>query len=83
MISALGVADRSLNLSALDLWIGAQQVFSAGAPVDGGGMDQVAAEMSSDEILVSCVVGGGPASVEVLSADLSKTYVELNAGGTT
>ena len=83
VISALGAADRSLNLSALDLWIGAQQVFSAGAPVDGGGMDQAAAEMSSDEILVSCVVGGGPASVEVLSADLSTTYVELNAGGTT
>jgi glutamate N-acetyltransferase / amino-acid N-acetyltransferase len=84
VISALGATDRSLNLSALELWIGEQQVFSAGAPVaGGGGTDQAAAEMSSDEICVSCVVGGGSASVEVLSADLSTTYVELNAGGTT
>ncbi len=81
VVSALGAADRSLDLGALDLWIGAQQVFSAGAPVDG--MDKAAAEMTSDEISITCVVGRGPACVEVLSADLSADYVALNAGGTT
>ena len=84
VISALGAADRSIDLGALDLWIGAQQVFSAGAPV--GGMDcmaKAAAEMEADEILISCVVGRGHAHVEVLSADISTAYVELNAGGTT
>ena len=84
VISALGAADRSLDPSVLDLWIGAQQVFSAGVPFGGmDGMAKAAAEMASEEIRISCVVGRGPAHVEVLSADLSTAYVELNAGGTT
>ena len=84
VISALGAADRSLDLGAIDLWIGAQQVFSAGTPIDGTDcMAKAAAEMAADEIRISCVVGRGPARVEVLSADLSTAYVELNAGGTT
>jgi len=84
VISALGAADRSLDPGVLDLWIGAQQVFSAGAPCGGADvMAKAAAEMASEEIRISCVVGRGPAHVEVLSADLSTAYVELNAGGTT
>jgi glutamate N-acetyltransferase / amino-acid N-acetyltransferase len=84
VISALGAIDRSLNPEALDLWIGAQQVFRAGAPVGGSdGWDKAAAEMRADEVRISCVVGPGSAHVEVLSADLSAGYVELNAGGTT
>jgi glutamate N-acetyltransferase/amino-acid N-acetyltransferase len=84
VISALGAIDRSLDPKGLDLWIGGQQVFCAGAPVGGaGGRDKAAAEMSSEEIHISCVVGRGSARVEVLSADLSADYVELNAGGTT
>jgi N-acetylglutamate synthase/N-acetylornithine aminotransferase len=34
-------------------------------------------------VTVTCTVGEGPASVQVLSADLSPEYVTLNAYATT
>jgi glutamate N-acetyltransferase/amino-acid N-acetyltransferase len=79
--AALGAADRALDLDTVELWVGSEPVFCFGVPV--GEPGPVAEAMASDEISVRCVVGRGPACVEILSADLSPTYVELNGGGTT
>ncbi|MBA3432321.1 MAG: bifunctional glutamate N-acetyltransferase/amino-acid acetyltransferase ArgJ [Actinobacteria bacterium] len=80
VLSALGAKDRDLDLSAIELFIGSELVFSRGEPV--GSSESAAKAMDSDEFTVSCVVGHGPASVEVLCSDLSPEYVDLNAAGT-
>jgi glutamate N-acetyltransferase/amino-acid N-acetyltransferase len=81
VLAALGAADRDLNLSVVELAIGDECVFAGGAPA--GSLDAAAKEMAGDEILVSCVVGDGPGTAEILSSDLSPEYVTLNAYGTT
>ena len=81
ILSALGAADRSLQLDSLELAIGPSAVFVRGVPA--ASLDAAAKHMAGDVIEVSCLVGEGPGSAEVLSADLSPEYVTLNAYGTT
>ena len=81
IVSALGSADRSLELGTIRVTIGDAVVFSDGEPA----VDLSAAhdEMQADEIQISCHVGGGPGRAEFLTPDLSPDYVTLNATGTT
>ena len=80
VVSALGAFDRGLDLDELEVSIGSEKLFSRGQPV--GSLASAAAEMKADEFTVSCRVGDGDASAEVLTADLSKDYVALNSEGT-
>lgn len=81
ILSALGSVGDELDLSRLQLAIGREVLFAAGEPA---GSQQVAAEeMAREEFTVSCRVGRGGGSGEVLSVDLSPDYVTMNAGGTT
>lgn len=80
VVSALGSADRSLDLTSLRVSIGAAAVFENGAPA--GSLDDAGNEMVDDEILLLCVVGSGTGEAEILSADISPEYVTLNATGT-
>jgi glutamate N-acetyltransferase/amino-acid N-acetyltransferase len=80
VLSALGAADRSLDVSRISLWIGGVPLFLDGEPV--GGSREAAATMRADEIVVECAIGSGRGAAEVLSADLSEEYVRLNAEGT-
>ena len=81
ILAALGSVDRSLDLASLEVRIGSEPVFAGGEPA--GSLELAAKAMDADEFSVGCVVGRGPGSAEVLSADLSPEYVELNARGTT
>ncbi len=81
ILAALGSVDRSLDLSSLEVRIGPEPVFSGGEPA--GSLELAAKAMDADEFSIGCVVGRGPGTAEVLSADLSPEYVELNARGTT
>jgi glutamate N-acetyltransferase/amino-acid N-acetyltransferase len=78
--SALGAADRALDLHSLEIAIGSEIVFSGGAPF--GSLEAAAKEMDSGEFTVRCHVGTGPGAVEFLTCDLSPEYVTLNATGT-
>jgi glutamate N-acetyltransferase/amino-acid N-acetyltransferase len=80
VLSAMGAADRTLDISTLELSIGSESLFCRGEVT--GSRTAAAKAMDSDEFTVSCVVGRGPASVEVLCSDLSPEYVNLNATGT-
>lgn len=80
VLSALGAADRSLDVTRISLSIGGVPLFVDGEPT--GGLGDAAATMSGEEITVDCSLGSGPGSAEVLSADLTKEYVKLNAEGT-
>lgn len=81
VLSAMGSVERELDLDLISISIGPETVFDKGRP--SGSLDAARKAMDSDEVTLACVVGPGPGSAEVLSADLSTTYVELNAQGST
>ena len=80
VLSALGSVDRDLSLDAVELCIGDVVVFSKGEPLDA--FAAAANEMAGQEFRVSCRVGDGPGSSEVVTTDLSTEYVVLNSVGT-
>ena len=81
VMSALGSADRSLELRDVSITIGDVDVFAKGEPVED--LTPAHAVMQGTEIALRCVVGSGPGHAEVLTSDLSPGYVTLNAEGTT
>ena len=81
VLAAMGAVDRRLDPRSVTLAIGPETVFDAGEPC--GSLDAAHKEMSADEFTLSCVVGAGPGMAEILSSDLSESYVRLNAGGST
>jgi glutamate N-acetyltransferase/amino-acid N-acetyltransferase len=81
VLAALGAADRSLDLSGVKIAVGSEIVFAHGEP--SLSLDAARAAMRADEITVTCTVGAGAAAAEILSADLSPTYVRFNALATT
>ena len=81
VVSALGSVARHLDLTALEISIGPEVVFSGGEPR--GSLDVAAKVMAEPEFTLACTVGDGPGAGEVLSADLSTEYVALNSEGTT
>jgi glutamate N-acetyltransferase / amino-acid N-acetyltransferase len=81
VLSAMGSVDRTLDISTVDLSIGPELVFAKGEPC--GSLEVAAKAMAEPEFTVLCVLGRGPGSAEILSADLSKEYVALNSEVTT
>lgn len=80
-MAAMGAQDRSLDPSRVSLAIGPETLFDRGQPC--GSIEAARKAMSTDDFTLSCVVGTGPGTAEILSTDMSPAYVELNAGGTT
>jgi glutamate N-acetyltransferase/amino-acid N-acetyltransferase len=78
--AALGSVDRELNLEALEIAIGSETLFSHGEPV--GSLAAASKAMTTNEVELHCRVGSGSGEAEVLTADLSTRYVQLNAEGT-
>jgi glutamate N-acetyltransferase/amino-acid N-acetyltransferase len=81
VVSALGTANRDLDLQRLAIAIGDVTVFRNGEPL--GTLDEAAAQMRGPEVSLTCAVGDGPGRATILSADLSADYVKLNAEGAT
>jgi glutamate N-acetyltransferase / amino-acid N-acetyltransferase len=81
VLAAMGSADRKLDVKRVRIGIGDVTVLDRGEPT--ASLDAAAAQMTGKDIVLRCDVGEGDASVEILTTDLSPTYVELNAGGTT
>lgn len=81
VVAALGSADRGLRIDDLVVAIGPETVFDHGAPA--GSPEAARKAMEADSFTVSCIVGTGPGAAEILTCDLSPSYVELNAGGGT
>lgn len=80
ILAAAGTVDRDLDLDKMEVAIGAELMFSSGEPV--GSLEAAAKVMDSDEFEVICSLGRGEAAAEVMTADLTPDYVELNAHGT-
>jgi len=80
VVSAMGGADRSLDLGQVSIAIGEATVFQRGEPV--GDLEAARGEMEGAEVTVRCVVGDGGGSAEFLTSDLTPEYVTLNSTGT-
>ena len=78
VLAALGTADRSLTVAEVRIRIGDVIVFD-GQPT--AAIADAAQSMGGRDVVIACEVGRGTGSAEVLTTDLSTTYVELNAGG--
>jgi glutamate N-acetyltransferase/amino-acid N-acetyltransferase len=78
--AALGTVDHDLQLEGVEIAIGSETVFSHGEPV--GSLAAAAKEMTAPDVELHCRVGSGAGAAEVLTADLSPRYVDLNAEGT-
>lgn len=81
VLAAMGAIDRSLTVDEVTLAIGPETLFDRGEPC--GSLEAARKAMGADEFVVTCTVGTGPGSAEILSCDLTTDYVTLNAGGTT
>lgn len=81
VLAALGSVDRTLDLDDIEVRIGRETVFARGEP--SGSLSTAAKELSGNDVAVSCRVGRGSGSAELLSSDLSPDYVTLNSKGTT
>ena len=81
IVSALGSADRSLDVGAMTVSIGDAVVFDDGEPA--ASLKDARLEMQADEIRILCRVGRGSGEAEFLTSDLTPDYVSLNAEGTT
>lgn len=81
ILSALGGADRTLDLALAEISIGGELVFYRGEPM--GSLEVAAKAMGEDEFSIGCVVGSGPGAAVILAADLTKEYVALNSEITT
>ena len=81
VLAALGTADRTLDIDDVEIRIGQETVFACGEP--SGSLSAAARELTRSDVAVSCRVGRGHGSAELLSSDLSPDYVTLNSTGTT
>jgi glutamate N-acetyltransferase/amino-acid N-acetyltransferase len=80
--AAMGSADRSIDLGAVDIGIAGVTVFRGGEPVEDV-VKEAAQGMAHAEFDVRCKVGGGPGTATILTSDLTPDYVKLNAEGST
>jgi N-acetylglutamate synthase/N-acetylornithine aminotransferase len=81
VVAALGAADRGLDLARLSIAVGGELLFASGEPV--GSIENARETLGSDDVVVTCQVGGVQGAAEVLSSDMSPEYVALNAFVTT
>ena len=79
--AALGQEDRELDLDSLRIAIGSETVFDEGRPA--GTLEIAKKAMDGPEFSVTCDVGIGAGTAEILTSDLSTRYVTENAWGTT
>lgn len=81
VVAALGAADRGLDLARLSIAVGGELLFASGEPV--GSIENAREALGSDDVAVTCELGGVQGAAEVLSSDMSPEYVALNAFVTT
>ncbi|MFH0959631.1 MAG: bifunctional glutamate N-acetyltransferase/amino-acid acetyltransferase ArgJ [Pseudomonadota bacterium] len=79
IVCAAGSAGISFDPSKIDLWMGAIQIVRSGNLVDGDWETPASEEMGKEEFSVTIDLKKGPCEASVLTCDLSKEYVEINA----
>jgi glutamate N-acetyltransferase/amino-acid N-acetyltransferase len=82
IVSMAGAASDVFDPAKARLWIGAHEVFSRGEPSDVPAAT-VAAVMRQKDVPMRLSLGLGTAKATLLTCDLSKEYVSINADYTT
>lgn len=79
VVAAAGSSGARLDLDRLSIRIAGVTLFEHGSGAGAEAAARARAAMSSAQIDVDCDLGAGPASSQMLSADLTPEYVKLNA----
>ncbi len=79
IVCAAGSAGVSFDPSRIDLWIGSVQIVRAGRLTEGDWETQSKREMANPEFSVTIDLKEGPCEASIITCDLSKEYVEINA----
>lgn len=77
--AAIGKSQVALDLEALSLAMAGVTVFDRGLPVGDEAVRQAEEALKAREITIHCDLGIGEGSAEVLTTDLSRGYVDINA----
>lgn len=77
--AAIGKSQVALDLEALSLAMAGVTVFDRGLPAGDEAVRQAEEALKAREITIHCDLGIGEGSAEVLTTDLSRAYVDINA----
>ncbi len=80
VVMAIGKAGAPADRDLVDIWIGDEQITSAGQVHAGYSEDRANAHLQGDEILVRVELGLGEGSSSIWTCDLTHGYIEINAG---
>jgi glutamate N-acetyltransferase/amino-acid N-acetyltransferase len=82
IVAALGRSSADFKVDRLDLYLGKTKVLSQGAPL-GKGKTLLKRMFKNKEIEITAVLNRGDSGVTLLTSDLSKKYIDINAYYTT
>ncbi|MCH9675956.1 MAG: bifunctional glutamate N-acetyltransferase/amino-acid acetyltransferase ArgJ [Gammaproteobacteria bacterium] len=80
LVMAVGKAGEAANRDALKIWIGPEQVTSAGVVLDSYSEDRATEHLKHSEVELVVDVGVGSAEATIWTCDLTHGYIDINAG---
>lgn len=78
VVMAAGKSGEPIDLEALSIWFGDEQVAEAGGRADGYDEAAASAVCAKPEIDIRVLVGDGPGKKTVYTCDLTHAYVDIN-----
>jgi glutamate N-acetyltransferase/amino-acid N-acetyltransferase len=79
IMCAAGYSGAQFDAESVTLEIGGVRIFEKGMPVPGDMDALLEPVMAETDVLISVGLGAGSASAELLTSDLTKEYVAINA----
>jgi len=77
--AAVGKSEVALDFDALSIAMAGVTVFDRGFPVGDEAVRQAEQALKAREIAIDCDLGVGDGAAEILTTDLSRGYVDINA----
>ena len=80
IVQAMGASGVKMDPRKVRIRIGGQEIFKAGRPVSGpNGMARIKKHLKGKHVVIAIDLAAGRASGRVVSCDLSREYVTINA----
>ncbi|NQY97076.1 MAG: bifunctional glutamate N-acetyltransferase/amino-acid acetyltransferase ArgJ [Henriciella sp.] len=78
VVMAVGKSGEPIDLDALAIWFGTEQVAEAGGRAENYSEDRASAAVAEPEITIRVQVGAGSGRSTVYTCDLTHAYVDIN-----
>ncbi|MEP0842568.1 MAG: bifunctional glutamate N-acetyltransferase/amino-acid acetyltransferase ArgJ, partial [Phycisphaerae bacterium] len=79
IVQALGAARLRFDPARVTVWLGRTRLFSRGAPAADNDLGKLAALMRAPHVTIRIDLGAGTFADRVLTCDLSREYITINA----